>query len=85
MNAEFLFPLPGTGNDRGIRLFTFIDGGNVFADAYNLSFSGLKYSAGFGLNWISPIGPLKLSFGFPVNSNSSDRIQRFQFQVGTGF
>ena len=85
MNAEFLFPLPGTGNDRGIRLFTFVDGGNVFADSYNLSFSGLKYSAGFGLNWISPIGPLKLSFGFPVNSNSSDRIQRFQFQVGTGF
>lgn len=85
MNAEFLFPLPGSGNDRGIRLFTFVDGGNVFTQAYNFSFNGLRYSAGFGLNWISPIGPLKLSFGFPLNSTDRDRIQRFQFQVGTGF
>ncbi|RCS59925.1 outer membrane protein assembly factor BamA [Parvibium lacunae] len=84
-NLEFLFPMPGTGNDKGIRLFTFLDGGNVFADEWALSFNQLRYSSGLGLNWLSPIGPLKLSLGFPLNKKEGDRLQKFQFQVGTGF
>jgi outer membrane protein insertion porin family len=35
--------------------------------------------------WISPIGPLKLSYAYPVGSKPQDRLQRFQFQIGTGF
>jgi len=43
------------------------------------------------LSWVSPIGPLKLSFGKPLNPDRSDdrqlrdRTQAFQFQLGTGF
>jgi outer membrane protein insertion porin family len=37
------------------------------------------------LSWISPVGPLKLSWGRPVKSQPNDRIQRFQFQIGTAF
>lgn len=96
LNAELQFPFPGSGNDRTLRWFTFFDAGNVYNtdDKFGeqTSFgSDLKYSVGIGLSWVSPIGPLKLSFGHPLNaSNSSDptkrdRTQAFQFQLGTGF
>ncbi|MFM1991797.1 MAG: hypothetical protein RJA99_4754 [Pseudomonadota bacterium] len=82
-SAEFLFPLPGAGNDQQVRMFTFIDAGNVWADTIDLS--DMRYSTGLGLNWLSPLGPLKLSVGFPINKQPGDRTQRFQFQIGTGF
>lgn len=82
-SVEFLFPLPGAGNDQSVRLFTFLDAGNVFTETIRLN--DLRASAGFGLNWFSPLGPLKLSVGYPLNRQPGDRIQRFQFQLGTGF
>ena len=82
-SAEFLFPLPGAGNDQQVRMFTFVDVGNVWAESIDLT--DLRYSTGLGLNWLSPLGPLKLSVGFPINKQPGDRTQRFQFQIGTGF
>jgi len=85
-NVEFIFPLPGSGVDRTVRLFTFFDYGNVFAEAaqpYKLS--DMRYSTGFGLSWLSPIGPLKISMGFPIKRKAEDQTQRFQFQIGTAF
>ena len=87
LNAELQFPFPGTGSDRSLRWFTFADAGNVFNLEQNESIntSNLRYSAGVGISWISPIGPLKLSFGKALNSKPGDRTQAFQFQLGTGF
>ena len=82
-SAEFLFPLPGSGNDRSIRLFGFTDVGNVFTDRIELS--ELRASAGVGLSWLSPLGPLKLSLGWPIRREPTDKLQKFQFQIGTGF
>jgi outer membrane protein insertion porin family len=44
-----------------------------------------RYSAGIGLAWNSPIGPLKFSYAIPLNDKCYDRIQKFQFQVGNVF
>jgi outer membrane protein insertion porin family len=44
-----------------------------------------RYSAGVGLAWNSPIGPLKFSYAFPINDKCFDRVQQFQFQVGNVF
>lgn len=44
-----------------------------------------RYSAGIGLSWMSPIGPLQLSFGIPISSKIGDSVERFQFQMGTAF
>lgn len=86
-NAELQFPFPGTGNDRSLRWFTFVDGGNVFnvEQGDKISLSNMRFSAGIGLSWISPIGPLKISYGKPLNAKPGDRTQSFQFQIGTGF
>ncbi|HKT98719.1 MAG TPA: outer membrane protein assembly factor BamA [Paraburkholderia sp.] len=86
-NIELTFPLPGTGYDRTLRVFTFLDGGNVWGDEGNTSTgaNGLRYAYGVGLAWISPIGPLKLSLGFPLTKHTGDQYQKFQFQIGTAF
>ncbi len=85
LNAELYFPVPGTGNDKSLRIFAFTDVGNVWRDGEKISGSSLRASAGFGLSWISPVGPLKLSWGNPIKSEPRDRIQKFQFQIGTAF
>nr|WP_124082020.1 outer membrane protein assembly factor BamA [Pigmentiphaga humi] len=84
-NAELLLPFPGTQQDRTLRWFLFTDAGNVYADDENINLGQLRYSAGIGLSWQSPIGPLKISFGKALNAKSNDRTQSFQFQIGTGF
>ncbi len=84
-SAEFIFPLPGTGHDRTIRSFVFMDAGTVFPEGESVSLSDLRYSAGIGLTWLSPIGPLKLSIAAPLRKREGDRTQRLQFQIGTGF
>jgi outer membrane protein insertion porin family len=80
-SAELIFPLPGA--DQTIRGFVFVDGGMVWAEAIELS--GLRYSTGVGLNWLSPLGPFKISVGVPLNQQPGDRLQKFQFQIGSGF
>lgn len=84
-SVELQFPFPGSGQDRSLRWFTFVDGGNVFADGERIKINDLRYSSGIGISWISPIGPLKLSYGKPLNAKSTDKSQNFQFQLGTGF
>jgi outer membrane protein insertion porin family len=87
MNAELQMPFPGSGTDRSLRWFTFFDAGQVFnpQDGEPIRLSDLRYSTGLGISWISPVGPLKLSLGYPLNPQTYDRTQRFQFQLGTGF
>lgn len=87
VNAEVQLPFPGTGVDRSLRWFTFFDAGQVWnpQDGEKIQLSDLRYSAGLGISWISPVGPLKLSLGYPMNAKPGDYTQRFQFQLGTGF
>jgi outer membrane protein insertion porin family len=85
LNSELYFPVPGTGNDKSLRIFAFADMGNVWREGEKVDAGSLRASAGFGLSWISPVGPLKLSWGTPLRAQPNDRIQRFQFQIGTAF
>ena len=84
-NAEFYVPFPGAGNDRTLRLFSYFDAGNVWGEQQTLKLSELRASVGVGVSWVSPVGPLKLSYGKPVKSFDQDRIQTLQFQIGTAF
>lgn len=84
-NAEFITPFPGAGNDKTLRLFAFTDIGRAFGQDEQMSLSDLRASAGLGLSWISPMGPLRFSLAKPVRQQTGDRIQRLQFQIGTSF
>jgi outer membrane protein insertion porin family len=82
-NVELQVPFPGA--DKSLRWFTFLDAGNVFDEGQKIQLKELRASAGIGISWISPVGPLKLSFGKALNSKVGDKTQTFQFQMGTGF
>lgn len=84
-NAELIAPFPGAGNDRTLRVFTFLDVGNVYGDGEKMRLSDMRASVGVGLSWISPLGPLRLAYANPVRKYAGDRIQKLQFQIGTSF
>lgn len=89
-NMQFYWPFPGASKEKTLRLFAFTDAGQVFGNNgglgdTNIDFGELRYSAGVGLSWLSPMGPLQLSYGKPLNAKDTDQTQVFQFQVGTGF
>ena len=84
-NSELQMPFPGGGPDKSLRWFGFFDGGQVYQEGAKIRASELRYSAGLGVSWISPVGPLKLSYAKPLNAKPGDRLERFQFQMGTGF
>ncbi|MHA7598497.1 outer membrane protein assembly factor BamA [Alicycliphilus sp. T452] len=85
LNAEFIAPVPGAGNDRTLRWFAFVDAGNVYGEDEKWELSDLRASAGLGLSWISPLGPLRIAYAQPVRKFAGDRIQKLQFQIGTSF
>ncbi len=85
LNTEVYLPIPGTGNDRTLRWFTYVDVGNVWGVDDRLTLSSLRASIGLGFSWVSPVGPIKISYGSPIRKEPTDRIQRLQFQLGTAF
>jgi len=85
LNFEILTPFPGAGNDRTLRMFGFVDVGNVYGESQPMRLNELRASVGVGISWISPVGPLRLAIANPIRKLSGDRIQRVQFQIGTSF
>ncbi|ENU34348.1 outer membrane protein assembly factor BamA [Acinetobacter parvus] len=54
-------------------------------DNYNFNFDNMRYSVGVGFTWITMIGPLSLSYAFPLNEKSGDNTKSIQFQIGRTF
>jgi outer membrane protein insertion porin family len=85
-NAEVIMPMPFVDKDnKAWRFTTFLDAGNVFAEAGDFDAGDLRYSVGVGVRWLSPFGPLKVSYAEPLNDESTDEVQKFQFTFGTTF
>ncbi len=84
-NAELIFPVPFFEDTKSFRMSAFFDIGNVFEDFEDFDAGDLRYSAGLAGLWLSPLGPLSISLGYPINDESGDEIQNFQFTIGTFF
>jgi outer membrane protein insertion porin family len=82
-NAELMWALPGM--EKSFRLGLFFDAGQVYGKGEKIDLGSLRYSTGISAAWISPIGPLKFSYGVPLNKESGDKTESFQFQLGTTF
>jgi len=83
-NTEITFPLM---TDAGIKGVVFFDYGNAFDESYSKTFSSLLFSYGAGIRWQSPIGPLRLEYGIPLNPRSDidSKSGRFEFSIGSMF
>lgn len=85
-NMELLFPVPGSKEkDRSLRLSLFVDGGQVWGSDQTIKMADVRFSSGVALSWVSPIGPMRFSFGIPLNKKEGDSTQKLQFQLGTVF
>jgi outer membrane protein insertion porin family len=85
MNAELFMPVPFIKNNNQFRLSAFVDAGNVYSVDQSVNLSDLRYSAGMGVLWVSPFGPLKLVYAKPFNNQSTDKTESIQFQMGQQF
>jgi outer membrane protein insertion porin family len=86
--AELLWGVPGM--EKNIRLGYFVDVGQVRASGGTSAGvpgvdDGLRYSTGLSFAWVSPVGPLKFSYAYPINKQPNDKTEYFQFQLGTNF
>lgn len=96
-SAELLFPLPFIEDRRSLQTSLFLDAGNTFlTDCYatetgtsncssGVDLGDLRYSVGAGLSWLTPVGPLTFSIAEPINDESGDDTQFFQFSLGQTF
>ena len=90
---ELIFPLWFVKERRSLRTVLFLDAGNVFdsncgslqESCYAIQLDQLRASYGFGLTWVSALGPLSFSIAKPVNDTRGDNTKFFQFSIGTGF
>ncbi|MGB0282334.1 MAG: outer membrane protein assembly factor BamA [Neptuniibacter sp.] len=92
--AEFIFPVPFVKDKSSWRTLFFIDGGNVFDTNCSsvstncedgVKLDELRFSAGFGLSWLTPIGPLSVALAVPLNDKDDDETEVFQFALGQTF
>ncbi|MDP3049002.1 MAG: outer membrane protein assembly factor BamA [Thermodesulfovibrionales bacterium] len=79
-NAEYIFPLVSELKFKGV---TFFDAGRAF-DSFK-DIGNVKYGAGVGFRWFSPIGPLRLEWGHNLSRKPGESKSKWEFTFGTMF
>ena len=83
--SEIIFPVEALGSSETFRLGLYFDAGNVFAEYDDFETGELRQSVGISAKWFSVIGPIEFSYAFPLNDESEDDTQEFQFSLGARF
>lgn len=91
--VELIFPLPFVDDNRQFRPAFFIDAGNVFqtqcpsvaTNCFDFSVDDMRYSVGFGMTWLTGLGPMTFSLAVPFQTQDFDEEERFQFELGRTF
>ncbi|MCX7952561.1 MAG: outer membrane protein assembly factor BamA [Deltaproteobacteria bacterium] len=81
-NLELIYPL---SEEVGLDLVCFFDIGEAFDDGQSINLDELRKAYGAGFRWASPLGPLSLDFGFPLDKREGDKNFVVNFSVGTDF
>ncbi len=81
-NFEYIFPV---SKDQSILGLFFIDAGDVRAKGESWTFSGMRKSAGLGVRWQSPMGPIRIEWGYNLDKQEGDRSSKLEFSMGTTF
>lgn len=78
-NFEWIFPIYKPAGLKGVIFF---DYGNAFDKIKDFK---LKSTAGFGIRWLSPFGPIRLEFGYNLRPTDDERTNAFEFAIGTQY
>lgn len=79
-NLEYIFPLLSEIRLKGV---VFFDAGNSYEELKN--FPELRYTTGLGVRWISPVGPIRLEWGYNLDKEPGEDTSKFEFAFGTFF
>ncbi len=79
-NTEWIFPLVA---DAGLKGVVFFDAGNVYDNGWEMD--KIKKSVGGGFRWISPMGPLRLEWGYVIDPDPDDETNNWDFSIGGSF
>lgn len=80
LNAETHFPLV-----YGLRGAVFVDGGGVFLQTHRAKDEEFRETAGLGLRYMTPVGPLSLDYGFKLDRRHGESLGQIHFSVGRVF
>ncbi|HSR13392.1 MAG TPA: outer membrane protein assembly factor BamA, partial [Thermodesulfobacteriota bacterium] len=81
-NFEMIFPIAKEIKLKGVLFF---DAGNAWDVGQNYNIGDLRTSAGFGLRWMSPVGPLRLEWGYNIAPKSGEAHSSWEFTIGGFF
>lgn len=79
-NIEYIFPIVTEMKLKGV---VFLDIGNSYESFDN--FGKFRYTAGAGIRWISPMGPIRVEWGYNLNRKSGEKASRLEFTFGSFF
>jgi outer membrane protein insertion porin family len=89
VSAEATFPMPGIPEDVGLRGAVYADAGTLYGNKTGYASEGesssLRASAGIGVIWASPFGPLRVDYAVPFMKEDYDQEQRFRFGISNNF
>jgi len=83
LNAEVRFPLVPTAGVYGV---TFFDTGDIYDNNEDFEFDNLRESAGLGVRWLSPMGPVRLEYGWILDPKPTDKnTGKWEFSMASAF
>ncbi len=81
-NAELIFPIV---RQAGLMGVIFHDTGDVYESGSQIELDNLRRSAGFGVRWFSPLGPIRLERGYILDRKEGESTGRWEFAIGGAF
>ncbi|HBH62837.1 MAG TPA: outer membrane protein assembly factor BamA, partial [Nitrospiraceae bacterium] len=81
-NAEYIFPLV---NEMKLKGVIFFDYGGAFDNSYSLSARNMRRTTGAGVRWMSPLGPLRLEWGYNLDRRENEGNDKLEFSLGGFF
>jgi len=77
-NTEYIFPIISDVRLKGV---VFVDAGNSYESFKK--FGSLRYTTGAGIRWISPMGPIRIEWGYNIAKKPGEKPSRFEFGFGS--
>jgi outer membrane protein insertion porin family len=81
-NLEYTFYLKKEAN---FKLVLFYDAGNAFEESEDIELSKLRHSMGYGIRWVTPMGPLRLEWGYNIDPEPGEAKSQWEFTIGSFF
>jgi len=72
-------------DNQNMKFITFADAGTIAETVSDISPDEIRSSLGFGVNWLTPVGPLGFHYAYPLVKKNEDVIKTFSFELGASF